>query len=485
MAIVNREITLDLLGKTANVKVYSKRLDDIARHLTVTIVKGEEPFIIPTDAQLRFQGTKPDNTHFCDDCKLNTNNTIDIELTSEILAVAGVARCEIEIEDATSLITASTFNLNIVDKALSPDVVKSTDEYRSIYKMLLEVRDRTAEVVTNADICSQKADEAFASAKLADDVVNCVPLANIETNFTSSTINTKQHVLGSSAGKMLFDTKVDKITGKGLSTNDFSDTYKNKLDGVATGANNITVINSLNSTSTTNALSALQGKVLNDGIINAKTILENSSRIIYSSTAPQAVRAGDIWVQTPSGPSAYSAVDFLGFIYAYNGEEFIGYMPKTSADNVIVGQKPLSSLAVDRVIGVKMNADKVQTGGLEAPFNAAQAGFVTSSDYAQIYDGSIKILRSGIYSVSGIAFISDAANQGNRTWHVSIWKNDTMVSENFGIAGTNTCGTSAQATIKCYEGDMISLFIAPDTSIGLWRLSAQYTSLQLYPICLD
>ena len=31
--------------------------------------------------------------------------------------------------------------------------------------------------------------------------------------------------------------KVEKVNGKGLSTNDFTDTYKSKLDGISTGAN--------------------------------------------------------------------------------------------------------------------------------------------------------------------------------------------------------------------------------------------------------
>ena len=34
--------------------------------------------------------------------------------------------------------------------------------------------------------------------------------------------------------------KVDKVSGKGLSTNDYTTTEKNKLAGVATGANNYT-----------------------------------------------------------------------------------------------------------------------------------------------------------------------------------------------------------------------------------------------------
>ena len=42
------------------------------------------------------------------------------------------------------------------------------------------------------------------------------------------------------------DTKVDKVEGKGLSANDFTDAYKSKLDGIAAGANKTVVDSTLN-----------------------------------------------------------------------------------------------------------------------------------------------------------------------------------------------------------------------------------------------
>lgn len=64
--------------------------------------------------------------------------------------------------------------------------------------------------------------------------------------------------------------KVDKVEGKGLSSNDFTNAYKTKLDGIAAQANKTIVDNSLTSTSTTNALAAAQGKALKD-LIDALT----------------------------------------------------------------------------------------------------------------------------------------------------------------------------------------------------------------------
>ena len=63
--------------------------------------------------------------------------------------------------------------------------------------------------------------------------------------------------------------KVDKVEGKDLSTNDYTTAEKDKLAGIASGANKTTVENVLTSTSTANALSAAQGKVLKD-LIDSK-----------------------------------------------------------------------------------------------------------------------------------------------------------------------------------------------------------------------
>lgn len=55
----------------------------------------------------------------------------------------------------------------------------------------------------------------------------------------------------------------------GTSKNNFTDAYKNKLDGIANNANKTTIENVLTSTSTANALSAAQGKILK-ALIDAK-----------------------------------------------------------------------------------------------------------------------------------------------------------------------------------------------------------------------
>lgn len=69
--------------------------------------------------------------------------------------------------------------------------------------------------------------------------------------------------------------KVEKVDGKGLSTNDYTTEEKNKLAGIADGATKVVVEDTLTSTSPANALSAAQGKALNDRITSMSESMGN------------------------------------------------------------------------------------------------------------------------------------------------------------------------------------------------------------------
>lgn len=58
--------------------------------------------------------------------------------------------------------------------------------------------------------------------------------------------------------------KVDKVEGKGLSTNDFTNDFKNKLNGIEEGANKTVVDNALSASST----NPVQNKVVNETLGN-------------------------------------------------------------------------------------------------------------------------------------------------------------------------------------------------------------------------
>lgn len=73
-----------------------------------------------------------------------------------------------------------------------------------------------------------------------------------------------------------FDTKVDKVNGKGLSTNDYTTAEKNKLAGIEAQANKTTITDNLTTDSNTSALSAKQGKTLKDLIDQVEQEIEDA-----------------------------------------------------------------------------------------------------------------------------------------------------------------------------------------------------------------
>lgn len=73
----------------------------------------------------------------------------------------------------------------------------------------------------------------------------------------------------------IFATKVDKADGMGLSTNDYTTVEKNKLAGIDEGATKTEIVNNLESTSATSALSAAQGKALDDKIATLQGEVDN------------------------------------------------------------------------------------------------------------------------------------------------------------------------------------------------------------------
>ena len=107
--------------------------------------------------------------------------------------------------------------------------------------------------------------------------------------------------------KTLLSNKVDKVSGKGLSTNDYTSDEKTKLSGIEIGANKTTVTNSLTSASTTDALSAAQGKEL-------KTLVDGkaaATSVQGTLTASGWTANGDVFMQTLSNDTITGAGDII------------------------------------------------------------------------------------------------------------------------------------------------------------------------------
>lgn len=120
------------------------------------------------------------------------------------------------------------------------------------------------------------------------------------------------------------DNKVDKVEGKGLSTNDYTNTEKNKLSGIEANANNYVHPTTAGNKHIPSGGSA--GKILGwaadgtaqwvddhnteysdattsaHGLMSAadKTALDAKPDVYVQNTQPAGLKAGDIWFQIPA-----------------------------------------------------------------------------------------------------------------------------------------------------------------------------------------
>ena len=103
--------------------------------------------------------------------------------------------------------------------------------------------------------------------------------------------------------------KVDKETGKGLSSNDYTNAEKAKLDGIEAGANKTVIVNNLAAVAAGSALDATQGKVLSDTLrahsdnaaahVTAaeRTAWNARGRILAADAAPSDMTENDLFLE--------------------------------------------------------------------------------------------------------------------------------------------------------------------------------------------
>ena len=129
--------------------------------------------------------------------------------------------------------------------------------------------------------------------------------------------------------------KVDKVSGKGLSTNDYTTAEKNKLGGIAANANNyvlpaatstvlggVKVQNNLTSDSTSDSLSAAQGKALANGSARDNTKLPTAGGTISGAltVAGATTLEGSVRIK-PSGKNYGSVINIGDGTYIQISED--------------------------------------------------------------------------------------------------------------------------------------------------------------------
>lgn len=140
----------------------------------------------------------------------------------------------------------------------------STKKLQILTPIVTSVNGETGDVTVATKTSELTNDSGFATTAYVDTsvagLVDSAPETLDTLNELSAALGNNPNFATTVANQI--GTKVDKVNGKGLSTNDYTTAEKNKLSGIATGANKTTVDSALSSTST----NPIQNKAVNTAL---------------------------------------------------------------------------------------------------------------------------------------------------------------------------------------------------------------------------
>lgn len=321
----------------------SVKVGDTSRRLIISLTDGHEPYDITEGCVAVFAAVKADGNVIFNNCTID-GNSIVYEFTEQTVAAEGSMRCEIQLYGGNeSLLCSPNFTIAVLPSQVGGNV-ESLTEVNTLTGLINGAVALIAEV--NADLESG----AFVP-ELEIGLVETLPTgANATASITGTGKNPVLNLglpagpVGSAEG-MVFDTelspdstnpvqnkvlyaefeavreeqsealedKVDKVSGKGLSTNDYTNAEKQKLAGIESGANRFVLSAGDVSQSVTVVLSVSgwngNAQTVNVPIVTAdNTVIVSPQPASYEAYTENAVRctaqgAGILTFACESAPS--------------------------------------------------------------------------------------------------------------------------------------------------------------------------------------
>ena len=160
MIKLNHNLSLDLYyneEKTIDTKEYDKN----SRYITVSLTyKGKEYQISGDTIKARIKWLKPDKKPVFNDCVINSDNTITIDLTEQMLIVSGVAKATLSLYDINTdqVLSTTNFNAIVEASAVSDDTILSSDEFKTVQSEFKKL-DELNKTVTECENIRQKNEE--------------------------------------------------------------------------------------------------------------------------------------------------------------------------------------------------------------------------------------------------------------------------------------------------------------------------------------
>ena len=245
-----------------------------------------------------------------------------------------------------------------------------------------------------------------------DNIAPNATAVTVDSTLSSTSTNPVQNkVINSALGN-----KVDKVSGKGLSTNDFTTAEKEKLAGITAGATKVTVDSALSGTSTNPVQNkvintALAGKVgsVETGSANG-TISVDGTDVAVKGLGSAAYTNSNAYATAAQGTAAGTALQSLS---KTDGT----YVKLTVGKSGTAGSIAVNDAAIGTALNAKADASAVPTKLSDL---TNDTGFITDDDIPEgaaasttdpLMDGEVAVGTSNAFARGDHRHPSDTSKQ--------------------------------------------------------------------------
>lgn len=304
MIKLNHNLSLDLYyneEKTIDTKEYDKN----SRYITVSLTyKGKEYQISGDTIKARIKWLKPDKKPVFNDCVINSDNTITIDLTEQMLITSGVAKATLSLYDINTdqVLSTTSFSAIIEASAVSDDTILSSDEYNSLHNEFKRLNNKVEELdrtVTEHENIREKNEDSRKSNEIKRETNESKRINSENTRINNenkridsedervknentriANENTRQQnevIRETQEDKRESDTAIaiEKANEAAKNANDKANDLQNKLDNHHFVLTN-ELENSVSSTSTTHAPTANAVKIAYDKAASVENVVNSN-----------------------------------------------------------------------------------------------------------------------------------------------------------------------------------------------------------------
>lgn len=459
--MIQQEINLNLIPSSEPVVVHCNQYDEGKARIIAHLYNGSHPYTPGATATVKVQGTKPDNHAFQYWCDIS-GSTVTVDVNVQMTAVAGRTPTQLIVNETSGVTGSFAFYLDVQASTLPPTIDVSETDIPILTEEAQEAAQRAIMAAASAQDSADDAaawssnppyigsnDNWFVYDTTTEQFVDTGILARGTNGEDGNKWYTGTAVNGKSATPTAFNT--------GIAYANTGDLYLNTTEGAvyhcdtpgddttATwvydftltsggGGGTITVIDNLNSTSSTDALSANQGHVLK-GLIDGKA--DNAPTFSQASTRANIASGENVSTLFGKIMKWFTDLKDLAFI-AKDGATSTKYLRGDGTWQSF----PTIPTVNDATLTIQQN------GSNKATFTANSSSNKTANI---ITDDWVKTgtVSSGSVSFSGV---DDTSNYGYEVF-VQITASSTNKNPSAQISSISGTGTSSMSITYTTDAD--------------------------------